>query len=314
MDRTEATTRFMKADELYHQGAFREALAIQDELDAAYPGAQRLMRARAETLAKLGRDAESLEICERLLADFNYEKIRPLRDRLLSHQGTPAPYTPPTERKPAEHSGEDTPAESKYRRFKVKPIRLLILIALIAGMYFEYVPYWVGGGAIAGYFIVRWLIGRAMMKLFTMPFRMKAQALAGATAEVHAVQPAPVPAPSERGEDEEDESAPKDLRWLVVDVTIMPKPRTQGFTMWEPGELCLAPASMKVKSLDDIDRCFQVHELKIVEDGKEIEDEGMKYGGPQRIKLRVGVPKHESALQFVYYTEAFGRIEVPARM
>lgn len=310
MDRAEANARFMKADELYHQGAYNEALVILDDLDAAFPGAHRLMRARAETLAKMGRTSESLEICERLLGDLHYEKIRPLRDRLLAQQGATPSFTPPALRESAEDADADAPAEPKPRRFKIKPIRLLILLALITGMYYDYIPYWLGGGVIVGYFVIRWAIGRAILKLFTLPFRMKAQALAGATAEVHGVHPAPVPPPSD-GEDDEEEKPAQDLRWLVVDVTIMPKPRTQGFTMWEPGELYLAPASMKVKSLDDIERCFQIHELKIVEDGQEIEDEGMKYGGPQRIKMHVGVPKNESALQFVYYTESFGRVEIP---
>jgi len=100
------------------------------------------------------------------------------------------------------------------------------------------------------------------------------------------------------------------LRYAWLDVTITPQERTKGFTHWEPGELVLAPLGMKYKSPDDMDNCFSVHSLKLVVDGQEQEEEGMKYHGPLRVKLLVGLPMDQNAFKFVYYFEQFGELRV----
>lgn len=313
MDREQANGRFAEADALFKRGAYAEALAVLDELYAMYPDEHRLLRARAETLAKLGRTDNALELCDRLLEEFQYEKIRPLQERLLRKRGDAVvPFMPPGERETAAR-GEDDEEVVKPRRFRVKPVRLLILIGLIAGMATGYVPYWLGGGLIVGYFVVRWMIGRALRKLFMVPFAMKGKALHGATAEVHGVTPAPPIDPAELDPDDEIDM-PADLRWVYIDVTITPQPRSQGFVMYEAGEIAVAPASLKYRSLDGLDRCFAIHGLWHIDNGQEVEDDGMKYGGPNRFKLHVGLPRNESSFQFVYYTEAFGRFDMPAHV
>jgi hypothetical protein len=100
------------------------------------------------------------------------------------------------------------------------------------------------------------------------------------------------------------------LRWVWLDVTITPQPRTDGFTHWEPGELMLLPLSKPYKGLDDMDHCYNVRDLKLVVDGVEHPDEGGKYHGPQRLKLLVGLPQQENAFKFAYYFEQFGEIRL----
>lgn len=313
MDRVAANRRFAEADALFRQGDYAESLVVLDELYDLYPEEHRLLRARAETLARLGRVDEALDTCDRLLDHFHYEKIRPLRDQLLSRGApgdAPLPFMPPDVRERSDELSEgDDEVMSSRRRFRVKPVRLALLLAIVAGMYYQYVPYWLGIGLIAGYLIVRWAIARAIRRLFMMPFRMKGQALAGATVEVHAVTPAPMPVADDEADD--DGPAPESLRWVYIDATIHPKPRTHGFILWEPGELVIAPASVDCRSLDDLDRCIGIHRCWIVENGTIVEDEGMKYQGPLRIKIHVGLPSNEVSFRFVYYTETFGTLSIP---
>jgi hypothetical protein len=100
------------------------------------------------------------------------------------------------------------------------------------------------------------------------------------------------------------------LRYVWLDVSITPQERTQGFTHWEPGELALAPASLKYTGLDDMEKCFTVHDIKIVVDGQEMTEEGMKYHGPQRLRMLFGVPLDQDRFKFVYYFEQFGELRL----
>ena len=71
---------------------------------------------------------------------------------------------------------------STSSRFKVKPVRLFILVLLILGMINGNLPPWFGGGLIAVYFGVKMVIRHYFQKLLMMPFMMKGKALAGAIA------------------------------------------------------------------------------------------------------------------------------------
>lgn len=326
MDSREAQDRFRKADKLFTYGRYEDVLVELETLERHFPDNHRLLNARARTLEQLGRLSESLAVCDRLLNEFSYEKIQPVRDRVAAAlaRENAAPQQAFWGNEPAAEDAEEIPEAGEAseeepaaeRRFRVKPIRLALLAAVLAAMYFGYISYWTGGILIAGWFVlvflVKKLMGALFMRLFTTPFRMKGKALAGATCTVHGHEWAEKPANDEgEEEDEGGNGAPaRPLRYVWLDVTITPQPRTSGFTHWEPGELMLAPLSMRYKGLDDMDNCFGVRDIKLVVDGQIQEEEGMKYHGPLRIRLLAGVPEDESTFKFVYYFEQFGEIHL----
>src|SRR5690606_18847239 len=132
--------------------------------------------------------------------------------------------------------------EKRPSWLRIKPFRLLILIALCLGMWRGYVPYWLGGGLIIAYFLLSFAIRAALYRLFTIPFKLKGRALEGATATVHTVTPAEPPKAEADGE------GPAYSRYVWIEVTITPPAQSRGFTHWEPGELAIAPASLRLKS------------------------------------------------------------------
>lgn len=334
MDKSEAERRFQKADKLFTYGRFEDALADLDALDAAYPDNHRILNAKVRTLEQLQRYDEALALCDRLVSVLGYEKAQTMKDRLAeaadragsapqqafwSNEPGPAAgpaAPPPLTGVPAATNAEATPDETAKRRFKLKPVRLLILIGLCAGMYLGYVSPALGGGLIAAYFLIKYiiigLIGKwIVFKIFTAPFKMKGKALAGATCQLHGLEWTDKPASVvEEEPDEEDVKPFRPLRYVWLDVSITPQERTQGFTHWEPGELALAPAGLKYTGLDDMEKCFSVQDVKLVVGGQDTEDEGAKYHGPLRLKLLFGLPMDEDAFKFVYYFEQFGELRL----
>ena len=322
MDTSEANALFKTADELYRKEKCREALDVLHSLEIEFPGNHRVLNAKARCLAKLERHEECLSVCDQLL-DMGYDKIQPLRDRIKQqiHVDKFIESNPAVE-SAATYDEDDFAAEElaarpeKKSRFKIKPVRLILLLLIIAGVLHGTVPQWLGATLIAGYFIlfygIQFIFNKLLYKLFTMPFAMKAKALEGATVEVHGVTPGTAPHVEEAEDDNEEDAARKHgpLRYVWIDATITPPLRSSGFTHWEPGELAVAPTSRKIRTMDDHDHCFAVHNIRIMDNGQEVEDEGMKYQGPLRFKTLVGIPESERELQFVYYNQAFGRIPV----
>ncbi len=316
MDKKEAKTRFEKADKLYTHGRYEDALADLDAIEVHFPDNHRILNAQARTLERLQRYDRALAICDRLLNEFQYEKVRPLRENIsvaMRNVPPPLPQAKPVQPPTGEATiQEDDSMDEREPRFKIKPVRLIILIALCAGMYFGYVPIWLGAGLIVFYFVVKVLIGAAIRKLFSAPFKMKGKALAGATCVLHGFEWTERPADADWSDDEEEEAPAEDLRYVWLDLTITPQEKSEGFTYWEPGELMLAPTDRPIKGLEDLENCFQVEDVKLVHDGQVSDDEDGKYAGPQRLKLLAGIPhdKHQFALQ--YYFEQFGNIQLSA--
>lgn len=331
MDFFEAQDRFELADELYRKGQYAQALDQLSNLEKHYPDNYRVLNAKARTLAKLGKLQPALAIYDRLLDEFHYEKIRSRRDQLAnavamyaakgdtSDKPGPPPLPkmplvaavvpPPMAAPPDPPEIEVLDDNPKKRRFRIKPIRLLLLIAIIVGMALDYVPYWLGGGLIVGYFLMKFMIRAAMYRLFTIPFKMKGKALAGAIAEVHGWEWTDKPAAGLEDEDGEGEPE-EDLRYVWVDVTITPPDRSEGFVYWEPGELALIPSNVLMKKLDDHDHCLQVRAVRFIRNGEEVEDEGEKVGGAHRIKLLAALPPDKHSFRFVYYFEVFGEVNL----
>ncbi len=313
----DATRKFREADDCYRNGKYEAAMEILDALDVEFPNDRNLMYAQARTLGKLGREDEALALCDRLVSEFGYSRAARLQVKLLKSMteqiDADAAAAPPVLPPASPDSDSDSePEPEKTRRFQIKPVRLLLLIALVALTLMKLIHPFVAIGIVVAYFILKWAVGKAVIKLFTAPFKMKAQALAGATVHVHSVTSVAKPDPELIANADDDASDGPELRYVTIDVTVQPQERTEGFTHWEPGELALAPASMRVKGMDDIDQCFSVLNVKVLNNGVEQDDEGDKYHGPARVRLMVGLPHGAQSYQFVYYTEAFGAVEVPA--
>ncbi len=318
MNRDDASAQFNEASRLYQEGRYEEAWAILEALGKTHNKNHRLVSAQARTLGRLGRFEEALLRCERLEQEFHYEKAAVVRESVeaMMAEGRGRASGPresfrATDEAQAEIvSLEDGGAK---HRFRIKPVRLLILGLLLYGMATQRIPYWVGGGLLVLYFGAGWiaakLVGSLLYRLFSVPFKMKGRALAGATAEVHEVRVAEAPESLSPAEEEENTATP--LQYYHVDVTITPPAQSDGFKYWEPGELAVAMHSQRIKSLDDHEFCFQARGLQIMVDGEFQDDEGLKFGGPQRVRLRVGLPQHGETFKFVYYLETFGEFQIP---
>jgi hypothetical protein len=170
-----------------------------------------------------------------------------------------------------------------------------------------------------GLLVVAKFAGKYLLKKLTvLPFKMKGAVLRGATAQVHsitAVAPPPAPAPGETAADTEpdpDEAAAPRC-FYQLDVTITPKQPTGKFTLWEPGDLSLMRPESGVGVDDETDDgSCTIRALEVEEEGQFKPNEGMKYPGPQRLRMTLGVAQGVTALKFRYYFEAFGEVRLPA--
>jgi hypothetical protein len=186
----------------------------------------------------------------------------------------------------------------------------VLLLVVIAGVVlaFRFLPWQaVVGGVVllllAGYF----LSGRILEALFKIPFRAKGAVLRRAGAEIHSLITAAKP---EDGEEEEGANR----RYFVVDVTIKPIARSgSGFQLWEPGELQLVSPDAKAEDTDaDGDLC-EIERIEIEGESGFVPDEGMKFGGPQRLRLTLSAAPEARQFQFRYYFELFGNVSLPAQ-
>jgi len=93
--------------------------------------------------------------------------------------------------------------------------------------------------------------------------------------------------------------------------TIKPIARSgSGFQLWEPGELQLVSLDAKAEDTDaDGDLC-EIKRIEIESEGGFVPDEGMKYGGPQRLRLTLSAAPEARQFQFRYYFELFGNVSL----
>jgi hypothetical protein len=150
-------------------------------------------------------------------------------------------------------------------------------------------------------------LGRILEALFKIPFRAKGAVLRRAAAEIHSLTGAAKPQDSD---DEEDANR----RYYLLEVTIKPVGRTgSGFQLWEPGELQLVSLDAKAEDTDgDGDLC-EIKRIEIESEGGFVPDEGMKYGGPQRLRLTLSAAPEARQFQFRYYFELFGNVSLPVQ-
>lgn len=82
MEENEARDRFDRADDLFRRGRYAEAIDVLNELETNFPKNHRVLNAKAKTLAKMGKLQSALAVCDRLLNELGYEKIRSFRNQL----------------------------------------------------------------------------------------------------------------------------------------------------------------------------------------------------------------------------------------
>lgn len=196
-------------------------------------------------------------------------------------------------------------------------IRLILLLlvgfAVLAVIAIKMLPwYYTVGGLVLFLVLLKLFAGRIFTALLSMPFKAKGAVLRGASVEVHQIVPtAPPEKPATDGEEaaetDPEEKTPREWHWL--DVTVTPQPPKGKFTSWEPGDLTLV--RIESKGYDDKDESCQIGKVQMY-DGQEFkDDEGMKYEGPQYLRLHIGVVPGVRQLKFQYYFESFGVIAVP---
>jgi hypothetical protein len=197
---------------------------------------------------------------------------------------------------------------------KDNAMKRLIVLAAAALLSFGAVvavrllPWWaLALGAVALFMLGKLFVGRMIRKLFLMPFRAKGAVLKGASAQIHSISPV-----SATEVDIEDARQPRDH--YLVEVTITPAAESANgpFGLWEPGELRLVrPESVlrpESDEPDDVDETCNVTRIQIEDNGQWTDDEGMKYGGPQRLRFYLAVQPGTRGLKFRYYFEEFGAI------
>ena len=191
----------------------------------------------------------------------------------------------------------------------MRPICFLLLVVGAGGVAaIRLLPWWAllaafAAAVVAVPALVRW----ALPRLLKAPFRAKGAVLRGATVRVHSVERSAAAGPpgDEAGA---ADGAPREH--YRIEVTITPPPAEGPFTLWGPGELVLVGPGAKAEEPEGDDD-GEVRALEIEQDGRFLPDEGMKYGGPQRLRFVAVVPPGQERLRFRYYFEIFGDVALP---
>jgi hypothetical protein len=194
----------------------------------------------------------------------------------------------------------------------MKLILLLVMIGMLAAAFaaFKLLGWWaLIVIPVVGLVLAKLVLGRLFKRLLMMPFKAKGAVLRGARAQVHGVSPTSAPV-GEDGETVED-AASRDF--YAIEATVTPTGDVKGACqLWEPGELRLVPPGYEPED-DGSDDTVEVAKLEIQQDGAWQREEGMKYPGPQRLRLTAGVKRGGARqLRFQYYFEMFGTVSLPA--
>lgn len=184
------------------------------------------------------------------------------------------------------------------------------LVLLVAGlvMAIRMLPWWgvlllFAALVLAVPALLKWGLARAVKA----PFKAKGAVLSDAGVEVHAIERIDAPPDAVPGDD-----AIGQPEYYRLEVTITPKPASGPFSLWEPGEVMMVPMGARGDQPGADAAACRVCSLEVHEDGRFEVDCGLKYGGPQRLRLLLAVDRAQRRLQFRYYFEVFGDVALPA--
>jgi hypothetical protein len=85
----ESREKFKRADQLFRDGDFAQALALLEELDRDHPDTRNILVPMAMCLDRLGRPEEALPLAERLTRKFADSRARALAERLRLPRALP---------------------------------------------------------------------------------------------------------------------------------------------------------------------------------------------------------------------------------
>lgn len=186
-----------------------------------------------------------------------------------------------------------------------------LVLGAVAVAAIRLLPWWGLAALLAGAVLsVLVLIKWGLPRLLKAPFRAKGAVLRGATVRVHSVERAEAPAAAPDDEDEATAGEPREH--YRVDVTVTPRPPTGAFSLWAPSELVLVGPDARAEEPEADETAGEVRAVDVEQEGRFEPDGGMKYGGPQRLRLLVAVPPEQRRLRFRYYFEVFGDVALPA--
>lgn len=89
MPKAEAKAKFKRADDLFRAGWFDDALLVLNELNAAFPANRQILYPQARCLAELGRYADAFDLCDEMIAAWDYQRARNLKERMIRKGITP---------------------------------------------------------------------------------------------------------------------------------------------------------------------------------------------------------------------------------
>jgi hypothetical protein len=190
--------------------------------------------------------------------------------------------------------------------FLMFTVATVVVIALI-----RLLPWW----AVVALFAILALAARSLFRwglprLLRLPFAAKGAVLRDAVVEVHSIEPIDAPSAALADRQDEIDSGPREH--VRLEVTITPRTPTGAFTLWEPGELRIVGADARSGDPEADEAACDIESLEIQDEGGYQPDSGMKYQGPQRLRLLVAVPPDQRGLRFRYYFEILGNVSLPA--
>jgi len=347
MRRRDAEKNFKEADDLFRGGETYAALRLLREIDDAFPGQPRVLYPIARCLERLGEDDEALAICDRLANVHFYERAGRAAERIRSRRAQPASFTPAVMLSDnGEHYSSDSGHRSSAENARFSPLddepfeelphapppitaalSAATLVAAAAGMVLGYLSLLTGGiivAATAAYLGLVLVPGIVLRRMALSPLKAKGRPLAGATAQVKSVMPAPPPSDTVRREPGGDsavidwravEARVKGRGWqfYFVDAVITPSPEGGG-AAWVPTALRLMPAGGKLRTPADLEQAFPVYSVRVYLDGQWRDDTDGKYMGPLHLRLHAALDPKLDDLAFAYYLESFGAFRRSTRV
>src|SRR5262245_56106926 len=195
-------------------------------------------------------------------------------------------------------------------------MRVIVLLFVVLGaavaVAVRMLPWWAllavfAALMLAGVILVRW----GLPRLLTLPFKAKGAVLRDAGVYVHSIEGPEASSTPQRSDDGGLAGDPDRRQHFLLEITITPRPPSGRFTLWEPGELRIVGHGARADDPEADEPNLDVRSLEVHEDGSFLPDGGMKYEGPQRLRLLVAVPEGQHHLRFRYYFEIFGNISLP---
>lgn len=87
----ESKHKFKKANTLFQEGEYEQALKLLSELDKAFPNSKNVMWPVAMCLEKLGQNDKARRVCAKLVEKFGDPRAREMLPRLVSSAVPSAP-------------------------------------------------------------------------------------------------------------------------------------------------------------------------------------------------------------------------------